>query len=447
MSLVVIGLNHRTVPLDLLERMAIDDARLPKALHDVVTRDHVSEAVVLSTCNRTEVYVVAEKFHGAYADVRNSLGELAFLPPEAFADHLYVHYDTDAARHLFEVSAGLDSAVVGEAEILGQVKHAWDRGRTEGTVGSALNILFRHAVELGKRVRTETGISRNIASVSTAAVAMAAQRLQGFSGRRILVLGAGDMGEGMVKGVVGGGISEGVADVAIANRTWERSVDLAERVGRPARAIRLADLNAAMTEVDLLLTGTGATSIMLEHGDLARIMHARDGRPLLIVDVAVPRDVDPTSADLPGVTLLDMDDLREFADRGIRERRREVAAVNTFIEAELERFLTSTSAREVAPLVGALHERGDSVRRAELDRFRSKLAGLDPAQADAVEALTKGIVAKLLHDPTVTLKAASRSPKGERLAEALRDLFGLDDATAAEAASSSGASFVDPSAH
>jgi glutamyl-tRNA reductase len=351
---------------------------------------------------------------------------LAYLPPEAFADHLYVHYDTQAAEHLFEVAAGLDSAVVGEAEILGQVRHAWARARTEKTAGQALNMLFRHAVEVGKRARSETGISRNIASVSTAAVAMATARLDGLDGRRILVLGAGDMGEGMVRAIVNGGVSGGAADVRITNRTWERAVALAERVGGPARALRLSGLDAALAEVDLLLTGTGATSMLLEHGDLERIMQARGGRPLLIVDVAVPRDVDPSAAEVPGVTLLDMDDLRGFADAGRRERQREVAAVRTMIAAELERFLASTSARSVVPLVSAMHERAEAVRVAEIDRHRSRLASLDAAQIDAVESLTRGIVAKLLHEPTVNLKASAGTAKGERLADALRDLFGVE---------------------
>ncbi len=419
MSLVVIGLNHRSVPLDLLERMTIDDARLPKALHDVVAREHVSEAVVLSTCNRTEIYVVAEKFHGAYADVRNFLADMTYLPPEVFADHLYVHYDTEAVQHLFEVAAGLDSAVVGEAEILGQVRHAWEEAQAEGATGSSTNLLFRHALEVGKRARTETAIARNIASVSTAAVALASDRLGGLEGKRVLVLGAGDMGEGMVRGIV----AAGVDDVRIANRTWERSCELAERVG--GNAIRLADLNDALTEVDLLLTGTGATSIMLEHSDLSRIMAARDGRPVLIVDVAVPRDVDPAAADLPGVTLLDMDDLRTFAEAGQRERSREVGKVQAMITDEIERFTAVISAREVAPLVASLREQAEAIRAAELERFRTRLAALDPHEAEAVEALTKGIVAKLLHDPTVGLKDAAGSPKGERLAEALRDLFDL----------------------
>jgi glutamyl-tRNA reductase len=418
-SVVVIGLNHRTVPLDLLERVTVDDARLPKALHDVVGREHVSEAVVLSTCNRTEIYVMAERFHGAYADVRNFLSELAYLPPDLFADHLYVHFDEEAVDHLFRVAAGLDSAVVGEAEILGQVRTAWERSQDEGACGSALNLLFRHALEVGKRARTETGIGRNIASVSTAAVAMSDSRLDGLSGRRILVLGAGEMGEGMVRALV----AAGVDDVRIANRTWERSIDLAARVG--GRAVRLAELNDALAEVDLLLTGTGAHSLMLEHGDLARVMGTRHGRPLLIVDVAVPRDVDPSAADLPGVTLLDMDDLRAFAEAGQAERRREVVAVEAMVADEVERYVAVATAREVAPLISSLHERADAVRRAELERYRGRLGELDDRQAAAVEALTQGIVAKLLHDPTVGLKGAAGSPRGERLAEALRDLFDL----------------------
>ncbi len=420
MSVVVIGLNHRTVPLDLLERMTIDESRLGKALHDVASRDHVSEAVVLSTCNRTEIYVVAEKFHGAYADVRDFLSEMAYLPPEEFSDHLYVSYDEEAAAHLFAVTSGLDSAVIGEAEILGQVRHAWHRGQEEGTVGTSLNLMFRHALEVGKRARTETGISRHIASVSTAAVAMAAERLGPLDGRAILVLGAGDMGEGMVRSLISGGVD----DVRIANRTWERAQEMAAQLG--GRAVRLAELDRALAEVDVLLTSTGASSLMLEHGDMTRIMEARLGRPLLIVDVAVPRDVDPAASDIPGVTLLDMDDLRAFAEAGMAERRREVTAVRRMVDEEVARFQAISTAQEVAPLIAALHDGSEQVRVGEIERFRGRLGELDERQLEAVEALTRGIVAKLLHDPTVGLKDAAGTARGERLAEALRDLFKLD---------------------
>jgi glutamyl-tRNA reductase len=418
-SVVVLGLNHRTVPLDLLERVTIDDSRLPKALHDVIGRDHVSEAVVLSTCNRTEVYVVAEKFHPAFADLRAFFSELAFVPPDELADHLYVHDGDAAATHLFEVAAGLDSAVVGEAEILGQVRHAWERAQGEGASGSQLNLLFRHALEVGKRARTETAIGRHVASVSSAAVAMAAERLGSLEGRSILVMGAGEMGEGMVRSLV----ASGVADVRIANRTWDRADELAERLG--GRAIRLVDLDETLSAVDLLLTGTGASSMLIEHADLARVMQSRRGRPLLVVDVAVPRDVDPTAGDLPGVTLLDMDDLRRFAEAGLAERRREVALVRSMVHEELDRFLAVASAREVAPLVASLREQADAVRRSEIERYRARLGELDERQVEALEGLTHAIVAKLLHQPTVGLKSAAGTPKGERLADALRDLFDL----------------------
>ncbi|CAB4604444.1 unannotated protein [freshwater metagenome] len=419
MSVVVVGLNHRTVPLALLERVTIDDGRLPKALHDVLSHDHVSEAVVLSTCNRTEVYVVAEKFHPAYGDLRTFFSELAFAAPEELADHLYVHDADAAAGHLFRVASGIDSAVVGEAEILGQVRHSWDIAQTEGAAGSQLNLLFRHALEVGKRARTETGIGRHVASVSTAAVAMAAERLGSLEGRSILVMGAGEMGEGMVRALA----TNGVSDIRIANRTWENAADLAERLG--GTPIRLAELDAALSEVDLLLTGTGANSMIIEHADIERVMRARGDREILVVDVAVPRDVDPAAADIPGVTILDMDDLRAFAEAGMAERRREVASVESMCAEELERYLAVSSAREVAPLVSRLHEQSEDIRIAELDRLRARLGDLDDRQIEALDALTKGIVAKLLHQPTVRLKDAAGSPRGERLAEALRDLFEL----------------------
>jgi len=418
-SLVVVGLNHRTVPLSLLERVTVDDARLPKALHDVMSNEHVSEAVVLSTCNRTEVYVVAEKFHPAVGDLRNFFAELSFSAPEEIADHLYIH-DADAAvDHLFRVASGIDSAVVGEAEILGQTRRAWEIAQTEGAAGSQLNLLFRHALETGKRARTETSIGRHIASVSTAAVAMAAQHLGSLQGRSVLVIGAGEMGEGMVRAIMENGIS----DLLIANRTPERAQEIAERLG--GRAIGLDELPAALTKVDLLLTGTGANSMIIEHAHVDRVMQNRNGRDILVVDVAVPRDVDPAAGQIPGVTILDMDDLRAFADAGMAERKREVELVESMCAEEVNRFLSVRSAREVAPLVARLHDDAEEIRLAEIDRLRARLGDLDERQLEALDALTKGIVAKLLHQPTVRLKDAAGTPRGERLAEALRDLFEL----------------------
>ena len=426
MSVVVIGLNHRTAPLDLLERMAIADGQLPKALHDLISRENLSEAVVLSTCNRTEVYAVAEKFHGAFADIRNFLGDLSYLPPEAFADHLYLHYDVPAVRHLLEVTAGLDSAVLGESEIQGQVKHAWEHALEEGTAGKTLNLLFRHALQAGKRARTETGIARNIASVSQAAVAMATERLGALQDKAVLVVGAGDMGEGMTAALA----QAGVAEVRVANRTRSRAQALAERVG--GKAVSLVELPTHLADADLVLTSTGSELPMIGVADVDRAMADRPDRPLLIVDIAVPRDVDAAVAGIEGVTLLDMDDLRAFAQQGIAERQREVARVEDILDDELQGYLVETSAREVAPMVVALRGRAEAIRVTELGRFRSRFTTLDAAELEAVEAFTKSLVAKLLHEPTVVLKDAAGSPRGDRLVAALRELFSIETKTSTE---------------
>jgi glutamyl-tRNA reductase len=420
-SVVVVGLSHRTAPLDLLERMAMRDERLPKALHDLVARDFVSEAVVLSTCHRVEVYAVAERFHGAMADVRHFLSELSFVPPEDFADHLYVHYDDAAAAHLFSVTAGLDSVVVGETQILGQVRDAWELARREGAAGARLSLLFRQALEVGKRARSETAIARGITSLSQAAVAMAAERLSTLAERNVVVLGAGEMGAGLVDEVAEADVPG--HQVTVANRTWARAQQLAERAG--GRAVALDGLTAALADADLLLTSTGSTRVVLGAAELAGALSTRPGRPLLIVDLGMPRDVDPAVADLPGVSLLGLADVERFVAANLDERRKEVAPVRAIVADEVERWMEATMARQATPTVSALHQKADDVRVAELARYRNRLADLEPREREAVEALTRSLLAKLLHDPTVRLKDAAGSPKGERLAGALTELFDL----------------------
>ncbi|MBV8304204.1 MAG: glutamyl-tRNA reductase [Acidimicrobiia bacterium] len=419
MSVVVVGLNHRTVPLDMLERMNVSPARRPKVLGDLAAREHISEVVVLSTCHRTEVYAVAERYHGAVQDIRNAFSELAFIPPEDFSDHLYTYFDEGAVNHLFSVAAGLDSVVLGESEILGQVRQAWQVAHEEGTAGPRLAALFRHAVVTGKRARTETAIARGSTSLAHAAVDMAARRLGTLHGKRILLLGAGDVGESMAHAVAG----IAGAQVFIANRTWDRAVALASRIG--GRAVQLDGLAGALAEVDVLLTSTGAPSAIVDQSDLAPAVEDRNGRPLLVVDVAMPRDVDPAIAELPGVELLDLDDVRAFVEAGLAERRREVARVRSIVDEERDRFTDSVTAREVAPTISALRERVEALRLAELDRQRSRLEGLDATQREAVEAVTRGVLAKLLHDPTVRLKDAAGTARGERLSDAVRELFDL----------------------
>jgi glutamyl-tRNA reductase len=420
-SVVVVGLSHRTAPLDLLERMAMRDERLPKALHDLTARDFLSEAVVLSTCHRVEVYVVAERFHGAMADIRHFLSELSFVPPEDFSDHLYVHYDDAAAAHLFSVTAGLDSVVVGETQILGQVRDAWERAHQEEAAGTRLSALFRQALEVGKRARSETAIARGITSLSQAAVAMAAERLGGLGGRNVVVLGAGEMGAGLVDEVADAEVPG--EQVTVANRTWARAELLAERAG--GRAVTLDALAGALAGADLLLTSTGSTRVVVTAEELAQAMGRRPDRPLLIVDLGMPRDIDPAAAQVPGVSLLGMADVEAFVAANLDERRKEVAPVRAIVGEEVERWVEATTARQATPTVSALHRRAEELRAAEVARYRNRLADLEPREREAVEALTRSLLAKLLHDPTVRLKDAAGSAKGERLAGALTELFDL----------------------
>ena len=401
--------------------MTVSASRLPKALHDLSTRDNLSEVVVLSTCLRTEVYAVASRFHAAMADIRGFLSAWSGLPPEEFAGHLYEYYDDQAARHLFAVASGLDSAVLGEGEILGQVGAAWGAARDEGTAGPILSILFRHAVETGKRVRSETAIARGTTSLSQAAVALAADELGSLSGLTTLVIGAGEMGEAMAQALAGALDEQG--QLLVANRTWSRATELAARCG--GRAIEWDGLRQALVQADVVLASTGSDEFLLVAGDLEPLLGERSERPLLIVDIAVPRDVEPAVGDLTGVTLFDMQDLAAFAARAVEGRRGEVPSAMAIVTEELDRYLDVSSQRHVAPIVAALHDRAEDVRAAELDRFARRLAGLSPSQQQAVEALTKGIVAKLLHDPTVAVKSAAGGPAGEQLAQALRQLFGL----------------------
>jgi glutamyl-tRNA reductase len=422
MPVVVIGLNHRTAPLEVLETVTVDARALEKTLHSLLSTDHLSEAVVLSTCNRTEVYAVAERFHGGYADIRSVLAELAFLDPDEFSDHLYVHHDTAAVAHLFDVVSGLDSAVLGEHEIQGQVKSAWEAARSCDAVGPTLNLLFRHALEAGKRVRNETAIGRGTASVSYSAVALAESRLGGLSGKRAVVLGTGDMGASMAATLA----DSDVADLVVANRSFEKARRVAK--GLDARAVRFSEVGDELVAADVLLTSTGAASVLLTRDDLEAVISRRAGRPLLLVDIAVPRDIEPSVAELPGVSILDMDDLSAFAEAGLAERRKEIEIVRSLLDTELERYQAATSARAVAPAIVALRSAAESVRAAEIERIRNRLDDLDDEQLAAVEAMTQSMVAKLLHAPTVALRDAAGTTKGDRLVQALRDLFDIDSA-------------------
>jgi len=423
-SLIAVGLHHRNVPVDLLERVTLNATTLPKALDDLTRRDLITGAVVLSTCNRTEVYAHATRFHPGVGVITEFLADLAGVDPALLGPHLLTYFDDGAVAHLFSVAAGVDSLVVGESEILGQVRNAWQIAEELGATDPALSRVFRQAIEVGKRARTETAIGRNHASVSSVAVELAEQHVGSLHDRRVLLLGAGEVGEGLVTAL----LKTGVEHAAIANRTFERAQQLAARVG--GVAIELDALPDTLADVDVLLTSTGAEHTVITRHEIETAMASRPSRPLLVVDVAVPRDVDPGVADIPGVTVLDIDDLRQVAHEAQRARANEIEAVQHIVVEELERHRLERAGREVAPLVRALRDRGDQVRMAELDRHRARLGRLDPETRALVDAIADGLINKLLHEPTVRLKESASTTRGEFLADALAELFDLPDTSA-----------------
>jgi len=419
MSIVVLGVNYHTSPVTLLEKVMIPVPAMSEALRALSSHSDIREVVVLSTCNRTEVYAVAERFHGAHTDILQFLCETSGLSADDITPHLYSQYDDDAVVHLFEVAAGIDSAVLGETEIVGQVRDAWDFAMKQGTSRSTLNLLFRYALESGKRARTETGISRSTASVAHAAVEMSEEILGTLKGKRVLVVGAGEMGEG-----VAGALSRaGTDSITVLNRTISRAEELAKKIG--ARVSDFGNLESELTTTDVVLACTGAGGVIIDHELMVRVRQGVS-TPILVVDIALPRDVAASVAELPGVTLRDLDHLSDWAQRGIDKRASEVGQVRKIIGEEVDRFLLDQTQRQAAPLVAQLREVVESIRMAELERFDSALSSMTPEQRELVESISHGIINKMLHVPSVRLREAAGTPQGERLSAAVRDLFSLD---------------------
>ena len=417
MSFVVIGLNHTSAPLDILEQVTVAPEAIDKALHDLSLRPYVSEGVVLSTCNRTEVYILAERFHGAFQDVRDFLAQISFVAPEQLNDHLYTFYDDQAIEHLFRVSAGVDSAVLGEHEILGQIKRAWLAAQTNDCVGMSLNSIFRAAVEVGKRVRTETSISRSIASVSQAAIVMAQERAGSIAGKHVLLVGAGEMGAGMALSLA----THDAASITVMSRTAETATEIASRIDAQVRPFD--ELDQALAECDIAFTSTASPSTVIDAATVSPLLDQR-GTDLLILDVAMPRDVDAQVGTLPGVDLYDLDSIGAFVAKGLEARSAEVDQANEIIAQEMARHLSDVGKQSVTPLITSFRGHVDSLRADELARQASK-GDLTPEQMAAVDEATRAVLNKVLHEPTMRLKDSANSLRGERLAAALRELFDL----------------------
>ncbi len=413
-TIVSIGLSHSTAPMWLLERVAFQTERVPKMLDDLLSRDDISEALVLSTCNRFEVVVAAERFHGAFGDLRNFVSDLTYLPPDEFADSLTMHHDHDAVRHLVEIASGMQSVVIGEHEILGQVKAAWDAAVQHGAAGRSLNLVMRHVVESAKRVRTDTSIGHGITSMSQAAINVASDVLGALADRDVVVVGAGSMGKGVVQFA-----SDEQARITSINRTRDRAAS----IPHVDRAVGLEHLSSELMSCDVAIFATSADEPLLDVERVDAIMAERGGRQLLVVDISLPRNVAREVALIEGVTVVDMEAIREFVNASIEHRDSELPRARAIVAEQVERFREMVSAREVAPLVVNLRTKAQAVVAEELQKHTAVLAGLDESQRDAVERALNASLNKLLHTPTTVLKSSAGTTRGERLADSARELF------------------------
>jgi glutamyl-tRNA reductase len=424
-SVVVVGLQHTQAPLPLLEAAAIGDDDLHKVLTALSHRRNVQESVVLSTCLRTEVYAVVDRFHDAVAEIYGVLSEHAGLSVEELSEHAVIRFDDDVTAHLFAVTSGLESVVTGETEVVGQVRRAFERAQEEGACGPVLSALFRHALQTGKRVRTETGISKGTTSFSYAAVAVArGEDPGGLRDARVVVVGAGDMGFGVCRALCDIAPADAPRRVVVVNRSEKRARELVLATGDGApfemRAAALDHVAAELADADVVLTAVAAEAHVLGEQDFASVT-----TPLLVIDLGVPRNVDPAVGSRAGVTLLDMDTLSALVARALGDRAEESVAAHAIVAVEVERFRTASRQRGAAPVVAALRARLESLRVAELERHRAQLADLSEEEWEQVDQTTRAALAKMLHEPTMLLKETAGTPRGERLVEALRILFDL----------------------
>ncbi|WP_066942222.1 glutamyl-tRNA reductase [Microtetraspora fusca] len=421
MSILVVGLSHRTAPVALLERVSVSGDALAKLLRDVRDEATVSEAMVVSTCNRVEVYADVDRFHGAVTAVTDLLATHCGIPQEQLTPHLYVQYEDRAVHHLFSVACGLDSMVVGEGQILGQIRVALRLAQDQDTVGSVLNELFQQALRVGKRAHADTAIDRAGASLVGVGLTLAERELGPIAGMRALVVGAGSMSALSAATLV----RSGVTDIVIANRTYERAVRLAETVA--GRAVRLDDVAAEIAEADLVISCTGAGMCLITADTVAGAVGR--GRDLFLLDLALPHDIDPGVRALPGVTLVDLESMQQAGvadDIGDGGRAEAIAAVQAIVTEEVAAYLEAARAARVTPTVVALRSKAAEVVEAEMGRLISRVPELEGRLRDEVAQTVNRVVDKLLHEPTVRVKRLASSPGGDQYADALRELFNLD---------------------
>jgi glutamyl-tRNA reductase len=419
MPLFVAGLSHRNAPVEIREQLAIDEDKLRELLRDIAATGVVSEALILSTCNRVEVYAVAEVPGEARAAAFRRLCRLRGIDPGPVEALLYAHAEGDAIRHAFRVAASLDSMMIGEPQILGQVKDAFALAQSCETIGPALHTLFTQAFAVAKKVRTETEIARHAVSVSFAAVELAKKIFAGLDGKAVLLVGAGKMSELAARHL----IEHGAFPLYVANRTWARAQELARALA--GTAVPFDELPTALATVDIVIASTGAPDPVIRREVVQPIVYARRGRPLFFIDIAVPRDVESSVGALDDVYCYDIDDLKQVVDANIRERSREAQRAEALVEREAGKFLARLGDVEVIPTIVSLRERLEIIRAGEVKRALARLPGASPETREAIEAMSTAIVNKILHAPITKLRESSRAGSPRSWLELVHELFGL----------------------
>jgi glutamyl-tRNA reductase len=419
MPILAIGISHRRAPVELIERLAFAEEELPKAYRRALDDEAIEEAVILSTCNRVEVYGSVIGYHAGFLALKRLLCEPHGMDPIEVSEPLYSHFEDDAWRHLFAVAAGLDSMVTGEPQILSQVRQAHRRASDEGATGPGVTALFHSAARAGRRVRAETGLGAAPDAFIRAGLGIADEYLEGLEGKRAVVIGGGQMAALAVKKLR----HRRVASVRVLNRNPERARLIAQR--SDAEHGDLSGLSEAVRHADVVVSATGATGLLI-HASTVRDAMAGRTNPMFILDMAVPRDVEPSVSGIEGVRLVDIDGLRASVAQGDARLSEEVARAERIVDEEVRRFAVRKRSERLAPLIRALRERGESVLASELGRFRSELSEFTPDEREAVEAMARGIVSKLLHDPIVRLKELSGPGNDTTYARVLAELFGIE---------------------
>lgn len=422
MSFQLIGVNHKTAPVEVRERLAIPESRLPEALKRLTRHPGVNEGLILSTCNRVEL--LARTQNGG-ADLRGFLGEYFQMDRADFEPHLYELREKDAVRHVFRVTSSLDSMVIGEAQILGQVKEAYATARAIGAVQSQLDQLLTRAFAVAKRVRSETAVGSSAVSVASVAVELAKKIFGSLQGKHVYLVGAGKMSELAARHL----LAHGASSIFVANRTYDRAIRMAQLFN--GEAIEYTRLYDTCDRADIVITSTGAPHAIFrrEHGEL--FMSRRKNRPMFFIDIAVPRDVDADMNKVDGIFVYDIDDLQQAIASHVADRRKEAERADEIINTEVEKFQARLQTLDVVPTIVSLHDHLETIRQAEIDRVRGRLGQLSPEQELAIETLTHGIVNKIMHTPISTLKTAAREAEATTVVDLVKRLFNLQEKKAA----------------